>query len=84
MGEVVRLADYEGAHLEKARLAVQSGHTLGLLTADGLFVLAPNPQDAGPHTGLESSIGGQVSVFGPATADDQLVIVQVMRSAPAR
>ena len=85
LGQVVRLADYDGPGREVARVGVSAGHTWGLMTeTDGLVCLAPDRHDGTAHDAIVGFLGRRAEVFGIAEDVDGMTILQVMasRSAP--
>ena len=81
---MIRLADYKGPHEDSAREGVRSGHTLGLLTSDGLYYLVPDTQDAALRDALDSFVGKSVEIFGPAGSSGRSAVVRVQQISAAR
>jgi hypothetical protein len=75
-GEILDLACYV-AHGQKgpdhaacARKCVQSGQPMGLLAADGVYVLFADHDDAAPFEQAKKYAGRRVEIRGPAVTRD--------------
>ena len=77
-GTIVRLATYEGPHVQIVKDGLQRGHTLGLQTGDGgLFFLAPHEQTREAYTRLEARVGERAQVVGLLFEDAGVPVITV-------
>ena len=78
LGQVVRLAEYEGSDRRVAEAGLDAGHTYGLVTEfDGLICLSPDQWDPEPYTMLEDLVGDNAEVFGVAQEVAGMTVARV-------
>jgi len=85
-GEVLDLACYvsQGAkgsdHAGCAKSCVKGGQPMGLLTEDGVVLLAANHKDGAPYEALKDWAGQEVEVTGEMSERDGVKVVSVTGS----